>query len=108
MITDAKFRRWVQATLRSRSAPEPMRLVWSWFVDLHATRTRGMTGPNPISFQEIEAYARLHRWPMEPRHVDLIRAFDMEWLKQQQPADGVAPKAPPQSISPAAFDAVFG
>lgn len=113
MIPDARLRRWVRAAIRAGRPPLPIQLVWSWFVALHAARTYGMAGPNPISFVEIEAYARLHRWPMEPRHVEVIRALDEEWLRQATealPADSkpAAPRSSGQAISPASFDAAFG
>lgn len=91
--------------------PEAGRIAWGWFIDLCCTRTSNGFGPNPISYAEIEAYARLTRWPLEPRHIALIRAMDDVWLEharktlhrgEEKPAPSSAPK-----ISPQAFDAVF-
>jgi len=91
--------------------PEAGAVFWKIFADLSATRTYHAAGANPISHAEIEAYARLHRWPLEPRHVAIIRALDDAWLDyarqsiggQQQPR-----RSSGQAINPAAFDAVFG
>lgn len=93
--------------------PEAGRLLWSFFVELSATRSYSMTGPNPISYAEIEAWARLHRWPLEPSHIGSLRAMDDAWLEHAQSRAGKGGKTPfprssGQAISPAAFDAVFG
>lgn len=107
--------------LKKRLANRPARLpdgaglAWRWFNDLCRTRTGNGYGPNPLSYVEIEAYARLHRWPLEPRHVDLIMAMDRVWMESAaKPADGSAdgvarlPKMSDQPLTAAAFDAVFG
>lgn len=94
--------------------PEAGRLLWQWFIALSETRTYHMAGPNPISFGEIEAFARLHRWPIEPRHVAIIRAMDAAWLAHAMARSGAGadkaaiPLSAAQDINPAAFDAVFG
>jgi len=86
--------------------PDGGELAWSWFLALNRTRAMGFTGPNPISYSEIEAYARLHRWPLEKRHVDLILAMDRAYLEFNQ-ARREAPRTPSADISPDLFDAVF-
>lgn len=105
------------AILQGKSAPamnpEAGRLAWGWFVDLHQTRTHGFAGPNPISFAEIEAYARLHRWPLAARHIDLIIALDRAYLAHANHSSHLTggnpqPRGSEQKLSPAAFDAVFG
>ncbi len=95
--------------------PEAGRLLWQWFLDLHETRSFGMNGPNPITFAEIEAFARLMRWPIEPHHVSLILAMDRAWINHinAQAPGGSAPSsgasaAPRPVLTPALFDAVFG
>lgn len=91
--------------------PAPGQLVWRWFLDLCRTRTSHGYGPNPLAYAEIEAYARLYRWPMEPRHVDMILALDRVWIEQARiradNADGANPRGPAQPLTPDAFDAVF-
>jgi len=93
--------------------PEGAGVLWQVFVALHETRGGGMGGPQPITFAEIEAYARLMRWPLAPHHVATIRAMDREWIQFVSRQDGAAPKSgvsagSVQPINPAAFDAVFG
>ncbi len=88
--------------------PEAGRLLWSWFDDLHATRSYGDAGPNPITFAEIDAYASLMREPIEPRHVSAIRAIDDAWLKHARASQGEAKAVPPATpMTPALFDAMF-
>lgn len=62
------------------SIPAGGELLWRWFTDLTAARGWGAAGPNPISFSEIAAYARLSNWPIEPRHVTVLQAMDREML----------------------------
>ncbi|TFF27510.1 hypothetical protein E3C22_03370 [Jiella endophytica] len=93
--------------------PEAGRLLWSWFVDLHQARRYSMAGPDPISYAEIEAYARMNRLPLEPRHVAVLRKMEDAWMARarRQQSDGQQPGAAPrtssQPLSPAMFDAVF-
>ncbi|MGV8831261.1 MAG: phage tail assembly chaperone [Devosia sp.] len=91
--------------------PEAGRLAWGWFIDLCRTRTSNGYGPNPISFAEIEAYARLYRWPLEPRHVGIILALDRVWLEKARAGEGGAAGAmrpQGQEATPESFDAMFG
>lgn len=93
--------------------PEAGRVLWRIFVELSATRTYHMAGPNPVGFAEIEAYARLHRWPLAPHHVAILRAMDDAWLKHAYAKIGKGkgqnlPTGSDQPISAGAFDAVFG
>lgn len=97
------------------AVPPAGRLAWQWFSQLSSTRMFNPAGPNPIAHAEILAWARLYRWPIRSRHVDLIRALDDAWLvhfHEARRADrqDVA-KLPPRSgheVSPALFDALFG
>ena len=98
--------------------PEAGVLLWNLFMELNASRTYNAVGPNPISYAEIEAFARLHRWPLQPRHVAIIRAMDDAWLahayrkmqgseKDADAFDGRrAAEAP--TLTTSGFDAVFG
>lgn len=99
--------------------PEAGVLLWNLFMQISASRTYHAAGPNPISYGEIEAFARLHSWPLQPRHVDTIRALDDAWLEhayreQSKATGGKDGKsfdsqryANAQPLTVAAFDAVF-
>lgn len=94
--------------------PEAGRVLWNIFADLSATRSTGFAA-QPIGYADIMAYSRLNRWPLEPRHVDLICALDrvwLEWARSRAPIGDTpvrtAPPPPSQDMTIAAFDAVFG
>jgi hypothetical protein len=90
--------------------PEAGRLLWGWFADLSAARSYGAVGPNPIAYADILAFAKLHRWPIEPRHAAVIRSLDRIWLEHARgapPRSNWAPRPSGQEITPEAFDAVF-
>ncbi|MBN9335386.1 hypothetical protein [Devosia sp.] len=97
---------------KAHKIPEGGQLAWGWFNALCRTRTNSGYSPNPLSYAEIEAFARLYRWPMEPRHIDMILALDRAWLddaakrfKAAQNGSGGA-DAPP--ITKGALSAIFG
>lgn len=108
-----RLQRQLEAAVRSRLAggnapiPEAGVLFFNMFAALAATRG----GSQPLSHAEIEAYIRLYRWPLEPRHVDLLRSLDRVWLEHASKAvRGATTPTPPTKASPmtaAAFDAVF-
>ncbi|SFB82173.1 phage tail assembly chaperone [Tropicimonas isoalkanivorans] len=88
---------------KAPNLPEAGRVLWGAFMALHRTRSYGGLGPNPITYQEIEAWCRLARMPLEPHHVEILTEMDREWL-----GGGKADPAPRSGITPALFDAVFG
>lgn len=92
-------------TGRAPDVPEAGVTLWRAFGDLCGTRTWHASGPNPIAFAEIEAWARLGRWPLEPRHVAAIRALDAAWLDQARKPPGGAPRA---ALTTELFDALTG
>lgn len=62
--------------------PEAGIQLWNAFQHISATRTYNAVGPNPISYCEIEAWARLSRTPLAPQHVQILIAMDGAWLEQ--------------------------
>lgn len=103
------------ATRRPVAIPEAGRLLWQIFGELSGTRTYNQAGPNPISHQEIAAYARLARWPLQPHHVAILRAMDAAYLDHTYSPQAKAPegmKTLPHvsrhELTPALFDAVLG
>ena len=94
------------------TVPEGLDLFLSLFGEISAARTYHAHGPNPISFAEIEAFARLHRWPLCAHHVRIIKAIDDAWLEHARSLTGEEPVAPrhsgpAQEMTAHAFDAVF-
>ena len=91
--------------------PEAGRLLWRAFVDLDATRTMHMAGPNPITLAEVEAWARMNGYPLAPRHVRIIKALDMvliEHVSRKAGGDGGIKGRSDHALSPKLFDAVMG
>jgi hypothetical protein len=108
----ARLKQQLVAAVNGKGAvPEAGRLVWGWFCDLSNGRSYHMAGPNPIAFADIEAFARLHRWPIKPHHVELIRAMDDAWIRKSLGTQTNINRARPatqQPITAEAFDAIFG
>lgn len=106
-----------QALTSSKSVPVPPggSLIWGWFMDLNATRTWHQNGPNPITYADIEAFARLHRWSMSAHHVAVLRLMDAAYTedfysRRERERSGVktTPTISQQELTPELFDAVFG
>lgn len=100
-------------TGRKRAVPEAGILPWQWFVQLSHARTYHGAGPNPLSFAEIETYARLYRWPLEARHIDVLMAMDRAYLDhaytQIAASTGMSqPTGKRPTLDAASFDVVFG
>jgi hypothetical protein len=87
-------------------------LLWSWFLELHATRSYGPNGPNAISFVEIGAYLELLRIPAQPHHIQIVRAMDAAYMEHAFAGKGGATsgtsKQLSSDLSPDSFDAIFG
>lgn len=106
-----------QALVTSSSVPVPPggSLLWGWFMDLNATRTWHMNGPNSISYADIQAYGHVNRWSLAPHHVDILRAMDAAfsdhyYSQRERERSGMktAPTISQQELTPELFDAVFG
>lgn len=94
--------------------PEGAVIFWNIFMQIAATRTHHGHGPLAISYQEIEAWARLNRHPLQPHHVDILRAMDDAWLdhalsKLTERSSGtpILPRSSQHELSGALFDLMF-
>lgn len=106
--------RWQLTNPGRRDGPEVPwagRRIWSIFLDLNATRGSNGWGPNPISHSEVEAWSRLHREPVRPHELEILRAMDTAYLKHatQTASKGQqsTSKVESRPMSTALFDAVF-
>lgn len=96
--------------------PEGAGLLWDAFLRLSATRTYHQFGANPISFTEIEAFARLMALPLQPHHVRALCEMDAVYLdhfasqRGTKAPSGVktVPRESRGKLSPALFDAMMG
>lgn len=100
----------LEAELRGekKARPEGWDVIWGAFQRLSLTRSYGPTGPVPITFTEVDAYCRLMRMPLEPRHVDLLMEMDRVWIGHFYSGRGANGGKPGADISAAAFDAFLG
>jgi hypothetical protein len=84
--------------------PEAGGLFWRIFAELCGSRH----GREPVTYAEIEAWARLNRWPLCSHHVAILKAMDRAWLLHGEgSSDAIRTTTPAQKISPELFDAVF-
>ena len=81
---------WVKASDRELP-PDLFEDVWSWFLELHITRPRGM-GVGSISYQEISAFGTLRGLDLLPDDVRLIRSIDNLYLKAEAEKPSEKPK----------------
>ena len=98
-------------TKRQPRVPEAGVLLWNIFMKLSATRTYHMAGATPISYTEIHSFSVLTGWPLQPHHVDIIRALDEAWLEHSysemtNKSNGMHMTS--GDLTPDAFDAIFG
>jgi len=60
-----------------------MTQLWQDFLELHNARSSNGFGVNPISFLEIDAWARVNQITVNPADIKIIKALDNVYLKQQ-------------------------
>ena len=67
--------------------PEATEHLWCWFLEISRRRSGGGFGANPISYAEVEAWARLtHTRPS---------ALEVEWIMDLDDARAAAAAARP-------------
>lgn len=92
--------------------PDAGAFLWNAFWQLSRCRTLHAAGPNPIGWAEIEAWARLMRVPLEPRHVEILAAMDDVWLDHAYAARGIGGQShvarSSEPLTPELLDAMFG
>ncbi len=62
--------------LRGPEFPEPLRYLYDWFHELLAGRGVDMNGLMPLSFTELDAWARQTRRRPEPHEVRALFLLD--------------------------------
>jgi hypothetical protein len=71
------------AALTAVPCPYPLQHLWLAFLELTSTRPSNAMGVGePLSFSEIESWARLTRRPLTAWQVDVIRRLDTIYLSQ--------------------------
>ena len=83
-----------EAIRRLNEEPEMPALLahlWGWYVQLSAGRSSGMMGSTHISYQDVEAWARLMDHSPLPHEVEALMMMDTEFRSAQhaqQPRGG--------------------
>lgn len=55
--------------------------VWAWFWQIHRGRTYGMSGPNPITWENILAWKKLLDIQIRPIEIEIINEIDNTYLE---------------------------
>lgn len=60
--------------------PEEGSIIWDWYWELRKAASNGFSGPNPLSFLEIEAWMRLMKIDLHSKSLQLILIMDQQYL----------------------------
>lgn len=77
-----------------RPPPPETAYLWRWFRDLEMARQGGQMGPQPLTYQEMEAWSRLARVRLTPWEADCLRSLDVVYLNdyaKDKAGDNAAP-----------------
>jgi len=61
--------------------PDIVSHVWEAFLDLHKGRSYGMSGGNPLTWTDIQAWCNLTGIVLSSWEVNTIKALDMAWVR---------------------------
>jgi hypothetical protein len=61
--------------------PDIARHLWDYFLELHRGRTYGASGPNPLSYEGIQAWCNLSGVALYSYEVDVIKELDSMWVR---------------------------
>lgn len=67
--------------LHGPDLPEAARYLMEWFGQLHSTRPGGPSGPAPLRYTEIKAWAELTGRKLSWWEVETIKRLDRLWLE---------------------------
>jgi hypothetical protein len=68
--------------------PTPVQYLWNTFRRLSHRRTSGAYGPNPITWQDIDAFCRVTRMSLVPWEIEVIEMLDDMWRSERVKALG--------------------
>lgn len=71
--------------------PETVEYLWKWFGRLSARRQNGM-GPNPIGWDQIEAFFKLHGIAPDYWELRALECLDNAWLSAQAKKEKQTPR----------------
>lgn len=62
--------------LEEPDTPPEMDYLLSWYLELSRARTFGQFGPNPVTYHDIDAWARLTNRSLTPEEVNALLTLD--------------------------------
>ena len=65
------------AIIDGPDVPDELQYLWGWFHELDRTRTVGMNGPEALTYQAIDAWARLTGRAPDALEVDALLQLDI-------------------------------
>jgi hypothetical protein len=69
----------VNALLDGPEMPTAGAHLWEWFCELSNVRRGGLSGPEPIGLDQLDAWQRLHGVKLHSWEIGCIEALDMKW-----------------------------
>lgn len=75
-----------KAELRSETRPGALAYLWLWFLELHSHRGAGAMGPAPITWPDLDAWARRTRRDPLPWEIDMLSRLDDVFFLAASPA----------------------
>ena len=75
-----------RAELAGPGLPIEAGYLWGWFVELNAGRSSNGFAANPISWAEIDAWARRTGTDPLPWEVRWIKVLDATWMREPEKA----------------------
>lgn len=61
--------------------PLVLAYIWSAFISLSRGRTIGFSGPNPLTYPDIESWMRLTGTPLNSRDIEAVKTLDNEYIR---------------------------
>ena len=74
-----------QAELSGPEPPEELIYLWTWWIELNRSRGGGMNGPEGLTYQGIDAWARLTGADPEPVEVEALFELDAAVREPSEP-----------------------
>ena len=65
-----------KAKLAERVSPGVLAYLWQWFLELHGHRGVGPMGPAPLTWLDLDAWARRMRRDPAPWEFDVLSRLD--------------------------------
>lgn len=75
------------AELDGPPVPPQVTHILEWFFELSSARTGNGFGPNPLTWTDFDAWARLMNRVVRPWEIEMLRALDRCYLASVKPVE---------------------